>query len=1216
MAASNSPSSSSKPSNLSSLPQDNFIVLGSQPRNVSLPTRSKPESSFASISEMTEELRIAQEIETSLQDINRPRSLAPPQASAQGSRRIKISSSSSSSSSSSLEPALSQPDTSSLRPPVVPDHSPTANESGVQLRDPQSRNSALKARKKDNHPSSQVQVPDASKPSTIDNHLTSMMKTLSLRVSNEFSPIQDPQADTLVYISPPPRLPHHSISEDTQIKQHFHRFHLIDSSRFKALGSKKFGTDAGQLLGAGCSIRAQKRLKKLDIYQRLPQSVLSQIKFHVDLSPPSEDDEAVLLLTSLTCTNGVRNWYKAKEKYHIPQDLISGTDELDTMSNPYNLTQIPTPESVPEDQNEAAPVDVVTQAASPDLSVTELCPLRQHSAVERMLNAICGRDPKLDSAPKAWALFATANYYDCAKHPDIGKWIHKWVYSGPNANFIQNNPEVVYQIGLGCENTSMVKDAFSILVGEKALLDVQSEHTHSMSSTRNTAHGRQLENLDDDERNRIDHAASSFIARVRALRQSIVVDLDWLTNSAEFKRLCTIDLKSPGSMKKRDAAITAVRQYCSARLEAMMCVKLCMPFSDHDASASQTMQFRSGSMVGFEKLYNDLPKEARAYTRSLWMAFSRVAFSEGEYSHSIDNVIEVQAGDLPEQPTVRLDKWSVTETLVKLNDSMYRDAVAEYNHAHDFLAAMGSGSEQQTKASKDLKEEESSDNVRRQVTSSHVSGSGEAASKPTLDLSSPTKRPSQDTTSVLPSSLRKRRRTFEREEMVNPTSIDSTSNPAHKSEASATRSGKPAEASGDAVTKSTYSAHVTSSNRLGTASAPFAKFADSQSRAIPGRSAPSNDDVSSGYAEDFDGSLGFSVYGLNGNSAPTNETTGHEGYQPIPTNKEPRASDSASMHVLTGKDADALDDDHGLLMPPSSPKQRGRIMQQFSDTEPVPGDDAHESTEFRWEHLTWNVVNRQRRETHINYFATNNLLPTLSQALAQKCNEIVYPPHLFHSEQAPPIDLVDTMVCLDDNEWKYLPLWAGGLDDGKGGVFDEVHVPNDDAAGFRGGKRGIKGVSLNGTYSVSGSESSGFDDIASEAMSSVGRASQDATDGTATVRSIDDSDTGSDVGFMDQSDMYAAVQEMKMAKLEGNNGKAPADTTWKAAEDYDFDKDDDEDDDGDVSTVMGAGSDVQADFFGDDNNEPDENMDNDDEDEDDDMEIIEKSEAMATGSFS
>jgi len=37
--------------------------------------------------------------------------------------------------------------------------------------------------------------------------------------------------------------------------------------------------------------------------------------------------------------------------------------------------------------------------------------------------------------------------------------------------------------------------------------------------------------------------------------------------------------------------------------------------------------------------------------------------------------------------------------------------------------------------------------------------------------------------------------------------------------------------------------------------------------------------------------------------------------------------------------------------------------------------------------------------------------------------------------------ITDTLLCLTDNEFKYLPLWAGGMDDGSGGVFN-ADVPN------------------------------------------------------------------------------------------------------------------------------------------------------------------------------
>ena len=70
--------------------------------------------------------------------------------------------------------------------------------------------------------------------------------------------------------------------------------------------------------------------------------------------------------------------------------------------------------------------------------------------------------------------------------------------------------------------------------------------------------------------------------------------------------------------------------------------------------------------------------------------------------------------------------------------------------------------------------------------------------------------------------------------------------------------------------------------------------------------------------------------------------------------------------------------------------------------------------------------------------------------------------HLFHDRECVPVDLIDSLMCLGDEEWRFLPLWiTGGCDDGSGGVFDS-DVPNLEAGGFRGGKRGIGSVNANG----------------------------------------------------------------------------------------------------------------------------------------------------------
>jgi hypothetical protein len=203
----------------------------------------------------------------------------------------------------------------------------------------------------------------------------------------------------------------------------------------------------------------------------------------------------------------------------------------------------------------------------------------------------------------------------------------------------------------------------------------------------------------------------------------------------------------------------------------------------------------------------------------------------------------------------------------------------------------------------------------------------------------------------------------------------------------------------------------------------------------------------------------------------------------------------------------------------------------------------------------------------------SDLFHDISLVLHRICDEIINPAHLFHGDHVLPTNLIDTLMCLNEDEWKYLPLWAGGNDDGTGGVFDEVDVPNLEAGGFQGGKRGISSI-RNGGGGSNVSESS-FDDIGSDAISTVGKASKAATDGTQTVRSL--SDIGSeDEGFMKQNELWDEIRNVKIeeAGLAGQGtGTGVAKGTTR---DEDMDNGIDDDMDGGstdgVDTVVATGS--------------------------------------------
>ena len=74
--------------------------------------------------------------------------------------------------------------------------------------------------------------------------------------------------------------------------------------------------------------------------------------------------------------------------------------------------------------------------------------------------------------------------------------------------------------------------------------------------------------------------------------------------------------------------------------------------------------------------------------------------------------------------------------------------------------------------------------------------------------------------------------------------------------------------------------------------------------------------------------------------------------------------------------------------------------------------------------------------TQISFFNLSLFLTQAENYLADVSRRILQPPRV---NQLDPLELTltNTLVCLSDTEWKYLPLWAGGNDDGSGGVFND-----------------------------------------------------------------------------------------------------------------------------------------------------------------------------------
>lgn len=76
------------------------------------------------------------------------------------------------------------------------------------------------------------------------------------------------------------------------------------------------------------------------------------------------------------------------------------------------------------------------------------------------------------------------------------------------------------------------------------------------------------------------------------------------------------------------------------------------------------------------------------------------------------------------------------------------------------------------------------------------------------------------------------------------------------------------------------------------------------------------------------------------------------------------------------------------------------------------------------------ITNSITTSSHTNEFRLSTFLFQLEKYMRDICTSILSEPDALESTM-----VTGTLICLTDNEWQYLPLWAGGNDDGSGGVL-------------------------------------------------------------------------------------------------------------------------------------------------------------------------------------
>ena len=296
-----------------------------------------------------------------------------------------------------------------------------------------------------------------------------------------------------------------------------------------------------------------------------------------------------------------------------------------------------TPRPVSPSSGEAGHTENVTEADGTSLEslqppcspkatliTLEYTPVRHRSAIERVLSALQGLDPKLDSAPKVWTTFAVAKYFDI-KHSELDDYIIRWLRAYPNSYFLEVLPEVSLQIADGLENYDLARDTFAILVGEEALDNLRRARMPTSNSSR-SAYGRKKEDLLPEAIfTRVEYASKAFMERITNEFADFVGNgMQWIEALPEFQKLSLY--AKPEAQGIISALKVLLKDYVRGTIYKLLCV-------NYDSVPAADLQHPGGidllPRVSRSEVWNNLHMNERILTRTFWHALTSFRMFNG-----------------------------------------------------------------------------------------------------------------------------------------------------------------------------------------------------------------------------------------------------------------------------------------------------------------------------------------------------------------------------------------------------------------------------------------------------------------------------------------------------------------------------------------------------------------------------------------------------------
>lgn len=932
-----------------------------------------------------------------------------------------------------------------------------------------------------------------------DSHLTDMIEDMAFRLATEIPMLNDPNGDTYVFIDPPAQQPEQDNYSYQRYRERYANPLRMQKEKFMALNNPFFDKAFG-------SIRQRSVTGRRGLVGRLPNG----IKYVLDLTPPTEGDDAAYLTAELCCPEGVSKWYQAGQRWNVSRMLVGGQEEY---AAPFRMRG----DSAQKADNNISSGTILmgVERAAPstgsgDLNLIDLTgeqqlvgshsptrpktaskenpiplaysPVRHRSAIERVLHAaVEGLDPQIDSAPKLWTTFAVAKHY-LIKRSALTDYIVRWLRANPNSYFLEVLPEISLRISDGLECFELCRDTFAILVGEEALANVYRCRAPKPLPDRRSVHGRKREDLPESYQTRVEYASKAFMERITAEFKTLADErMSWLNTLPEFCKLSVPELSHTSDWPDFSKLMTDLKAYLRGRIYWILCNDCSLPSgpsADYNSSGN-TEGKDLFPTTKFSTTWCQLRPRERIFTRSFWKLLSH-----SQCNWQASNICGTNGFSVPERSNVAKEyedegllkeiKKEHLDTLVRQCNSIYRQ-------------------HPQVIATQDL----------------------QAATMPSSSSSSSSTRPLLDGFGGLLNEF---------------------------------GSGSQAEAQVPLPIRTQQS------------------MLQPQLRHIRPK-----------------------IHSERGDSSAV--STGVQGNISV-----------SKIDSITGSHSSVLT--YGVAAP-FAPSQNTNTSSLVTDwvpkTSPFTGWNSTSYDPVLYEGSNQAQFSSEPKSTSDDdVFSLTTFFNQAHGYLGYVCSRILASPDASMRADTLELELTDTLVSLEEGEWKYLPLWAGGNDDGSGGVFDD-QIPLAHAGFSTAGPSvhtGVGSSAASSEFEVIGSQTDGSthhtstvvndgftdtmdrrrvydaDSIWSEVMADRDHENESVGSKTADTATIHGSDAGWDKSMMDTNGAETGrVRTEDKGKGKMVDDEEMFDDVFMQEEDDDDDEDEDDSNDNDLHSLDGNNDD-------------------------------------------